>query len=95
MRQIGEKLKVLVEDLGGAAVTLIGWSLGGVITRHPITTIYSKPDGIVNWRASIDICNQQPRNIEVYSSHFGIGANGRVWRLIADTLASRDRLNGR
>jgi hypothetical protein len=40
----------------------------------------------VGWRASIDIYNEHARNIEVYSSHFGIGANGRVWRLIADTL---------
>ena len=145
VRQIGEQLQVLYDDLAGAPVTLIGWSLGGVIAResarlydpyvrevitlgtpiiggpkytaaaqrfadsasidldefevkvhernkigirHPITSIYSKTDGIVNWRASIDVYNQQARNIEVRSSHFGIGANGRVWRLIADTLAA-------
>lgn len=144
-RQVGERLQTLCEKLGDEPVTLIGWSLGGVIAREaarlyepyvrevitlgtpiiggpkytaaaqrfadsagidldefeievherntigirqPITSIYSKLDGIVNWRASIDVYNQQARNIEVSSSHFGIGANGRVWRLIADTLAA-------
>jgi pimeloyl-ACP methyl ester carboxylesterase len=54
---------------------------------QPVTSIYSKLDGVVDWRASIDSYNGQARNIEVRSSHFGIGANGQVWRLIADILA--------
>ena len=54
--------------------------------QQPVTSIYSKLDGVVGWRSSIDIYNKQARNIEVYSSHLGIGANGRVWRLIADIL---------
>ena len=133
------------EALGGEPVTLIGWSLGGVIAREaarhfesrvrevitlgspiiggpkytavagrfanaggidldafekevhernsrgigqPVTSIYSKLDGVVDWRASIDSYNRQARNIEVRSSHFGIGGNARVWRLIADILAA-------
>ncbi len=55
--------------------------------KQPVTSIYSKSDGVVSWRASIDSYNQQARNIEVNSSHFGLGANGKVWRLIADVLA--------
>ena len=55
--------------------------------RQPVTSIYSKLDGIVGWQASVDLYNDQARNIEVYSSHFGIGINGKVWRLIADILA--------
>jgi pimeloyl-ACP methyl ester carboxylesterase len=143
-RRIGERVKELHEGLGGAPVTLIGWSLGGVIAREtarlfepyvrevitlgtpiiggpkytagarryaraanidldafevevhernsmgirqPVTSIYSRWDGVVGWRASIDIYNRQARNIRVNSSHFGIGAHGRVWRLIADILA--------
>ena len=54
--------------------------------KQPVTSIYSRLDGVVGWRASVDVYNEHARNIEVYSSHFGIGANGRVWRLIADTL---------
>lgn len=143
--RVGERVTELHADLDGKPVTLIGWSLGGVIAREtarlyasvvrevmtlgtpiiggpkytaaaerfaksadidldefelevharnsagisqPVTSIYSKLDGIVGWRASVDSYNRQARNIEVYSSHFGIGANGRVWHLIADTLAA-------
>ena len=143
-QSIGERVRDLHDQLGGEPVTLIGWSLGGVIAREtarlfepwvrevitlgtpiiggpkytvaaerfaregkldldefekevharnsigirqPVTSIYSKSDGVVGWRASVDIYNAHARNIEVNSSHFGIGANGKVWRLIADTLA--------
>ena len=55
--------------------------------RQPVTSIYSKLDGVVGWRASVDIYNPQARNIPVLSSHFGLGGNARVWRIIADTLA--------
>ncbi len=55
--------------------------------KQPVTSIYSKLDGVVGWQASVDVYNEQTRNIPVLSSHFGIGVNGRVWRLIADTLA--------
>ena len=146
-QSIGGRVSELHDELNEATVTLIGWSLGGVIAREtarlfepyvrevitlgtpiiggpkytavaerfagdgkldldefekevharnsigirqPITSIYSKLDGVVGWRASIDSYNAHARNIEVYSSHFGIGAHGKVWRLIADTLARRE-----
>lgn len=57
--------------------------------RQPVTSIYSKLDGVVGWRASIDTYNPQARNIPVYSSHFGLGGSARVWRHIAETLAGR------
>lgn len=142
------KLTARVNDLNagseGAGVTLIGWSLGGVIMREiarerpdlvrevitlgtpiiggpkytrvanvfagrhnidldgleqeinrrnmqpitcPLTSIYSKSDGIVAWRASIDAYNPQARNIRVQSSHLGLAFNPLVWRIIAQTLA--------
>ena len=144
-QSIGDRVRILHDELDGARITLIGWSLGGVIAREtarlfepfvregitlgtpiiggpkytvaagrfaeegkldldefekevharnsigisqPVTSIYSKLDGVVGWRASIDVYNEHARNIEVYSSHFGIGAHGKVWRLIADTLAA-------
>ncbi|MBT8066592.1 MAG: hypothetical protein KJO09_05085, partial [Gammaproteobacteria bacterium] len=55
--------------------------------KQPVTSIYSKTDGVVSWRASVDSYNPQARNIEVNSSHFGLGANGKVWRLIANLLS--------
>jgi pimeloyl-ACP methyl ester carboxylesterase len=81
MRPLGRYLRFLgyrVYDWG------LGRNSAGI--TQPVTSIYSKLDGVVGWRASVDIYNRQARNIEVYSSHFGIGANGRVWRLIADIL---------
>ena len=146
-RHIGERTREIHDQLDGTPVTLIGWSLGGVIAREtarlfepfvrevitlgtpiiggpkytvaagrfaeqgkldldefekevharnsigikqPVTSIYSRLDGVVGWRASIDIYNAHARNIEVNSSHFGIGANGKVWRLIADILGSKE-----
>jgi pimeloyl-ACP methyl ester carboxylesterase len=147
VEKIGERVAGIQAESRGEALTLIGWSLGGVIAREtarlyephvrevitlgtpiiggpkytaaagrleksanmdldefehevharnsagisqPVTSIYSKLDGVVGWRASVDTYNRQARNIEVYSSHFGIGANGRVWRLIADILGGRE-----
>lgn len=141
--QAGERVEKLCDESGGVPVTLIGWSLGGVIAREiardfqssvqevitlgtpviggpkytagaekfasgttmtldeievlvhernllglqqPVTSIYSRFDGVVGWRACIDVYNDHARNIEVCSSHFGIGAHGRVWHLIARTL---------
>ena len=65
--------------------------------KQPVASIYSKSDGVVAWQASIDTYNKQARNIEVNSSHFGLGANGKVWYLIAKLLAdnsNNQNLNG-
>lgn len=143
--RVAERAKEIQQTLDGETLTLIGWSLGGVIAREvarlhepqvrevitlgtpivggpkytavadrfaksadidldafelevharnsigisqPVTSIYSKLDGVVGWRASVDTYNRQARNIEVYASHFGIGLNGRVWQLIAEILAA-------
>lgn len=142
----GRRTQTLADTLG-QPITLIGWSLGGVIAREtarlfsdsvrevitmgtpliggpkytsvggfyarqegldldeferevharncvglsqPLTVIYSKSDGIVGWKAARDVYNSQARNIEVRSTHFGFGANAKVWRIVANTLAGRD-----
>ena len=58
--------------------------------RQPVTSIYSKSDGVVAWKAAVDTYNEQTRNIEVNSSHFGLGVHPRVWKIIARTLAGQD-----
>ncbi len=150
IRRVGKRTREIHDALGNAAVTLIGWSLGGVSAREaarlfepyvrevitmgtpiiggpkyttvgrrfaemsnlnldefekevharnsigikqPVTSIYSKADGVVAWQASIDTYNRQARNIEVSSSHFGLGANGEVWYLIAKILAAGSKKN--
>ncbi|MBT8084067.1 MAG: hypothetical protein KJN72_02495 [Woeseia sp.] len=144
IQRVGQRVAEIHDARNGEAVTLIGWSLGGVSAREaarlfevyvkevitlgtpiiggpkytvvakrfaesaklnldefekevharnsigikqPVTSIYSKGDGVVGWRASIDTYNPQARNIAVNSSHFGLGANGKVWHLIAEILA--------
>lgn len=140
---LGNRVTAVSQALNGAKLTLIGWSLGGVLTREvarlfpdvvqavltlgtpivggpkftsvgksyanrnnidleefeldvhrrnlmglsqPITSIYSKSDGVVGWQASIDIYNKHAVNLEVTGSHLGLGVNPKVWLTIADVL---------
>jgi pimeloyl-ACP methyl ester carboxylesterase len=56
----------------------------------PTTSIYSKTDGVVAWQASIQAAHAKHKrieNIEVFASHFGIGANPAAWYAVADRLA--------
>ncbi|MBI1391844.1 MAG: alpha/beta fold hydrolase [Alphaproteobacteria bacterium] len=143
----GDRLADIRKRNNGAQVTLIGWSLGGIIAREaarlfeadvrevitlgtpiiggpkytsigsiyarlegldldafelevhernsigfrqPVASIFTKSDGVVGWRASVDAYNPQARNICVQSTHLGLGLNPSVWRIIADLLANED-----
>lgn len=145
MLRLGERIETISSELKDEAVTVLGWSLGGVLAREaarlfpkvvrevitfgtpvvggpkftsvgkryakaknidleafeldvhqrnligfaqPITSIYSKTDGVVGWEASIDIYNQHARNVEVNGSHLGLGVNPQVWQVISNTLAA-------
>lgn len=57
----------------------------------PVTSIYSKSDGIVNWRTCLLRVSETAENIEVhFASHVGIGVNPAALWVIADRLAQRD-----
>lgn len=143
MLRLGDRVGAVSRGLNGEKITLIGWSLGGVLTREaarlfpsiiqevltlgtpivggpkftsvgdryakannidlekfeldvhqrnsigltqPVTSIYSKSDGVVGWQASVDIYNQHAVNIEVDGSHMGLGVNPKVWLTIANIL---------
>lgn len=143
MLRLGARAQAIYRESKGQKVTLIGWSLGGVIAREttrlfpdavnevitmgtpiiggpkftsigkqyvlanninidefeldvhqrnsigfsqPITSIYSKTDGVVGWQASVDVYNKQAKNVEVNGSHLGLGVNPQVWKIIAKTL---------
>ena len=151
IRKLTSRVSYLKASRDGARVTLIGWSLGGVIMREiareqpklvrevitlgtpivggpkytrvakvfagrhnidldhleqeihrrnqrpitcPLTSVYSKSDGIVAWRASIDSYNPQARNVQVASSHLGMVFNPLVWRVIARTLGENHPRRG-
>ncbi|MEE9413835.1 MAG: hypothetical protein V3V01_01040, partial [Acidimicrobiales bacterium] len=53
----------------------------------PTTSIYSRTDGVVNWRASLIRRTDKSENIRVYGSHCGLGFNNSVTYAIADRLA--------
>ena len=53
---------------------------------RPVTAIYSRNDGIVHWRACVDP-DPNTVNIEVSSSHIGLGIDPDVWVIVASTLA--------
>jgi len=53
----------------------------------PITSIYSRSDGIVPWQRSHLTATPTQDNIEVHSSHVGLGFNPAVLYAVADRLA--------
>lgn len=53
----------------------------------PTTSILSRSDGIVAWRASVQQAGPQAETIEVIASHCGLGVNPAVMYALADRLA--------
>jgi pimeloyl-ACP methyl ester carboxylesterase len=57
----------------------------------PATSIYSRTDGIVNWRTSLLRPSATAENIEVHlASHIGIGVNPAALWAVADRLAQAE-----
>ncbi len=141
-----------LNDASGRKVSLVGWSLGGVLARElaklhpekvrlvislgspisddrghtharrlfemlngkepepmqdgrfrgldeappvPTTSIFTKTDGIVHWRGSVQhphkaAAEQPTENIQVHASHCGLGVNPSVMIAIADRLAQAE-----
>ena len=53
----------------------------------PCTSVYSRSDGVVHWRASLQPSGALAENIAVPASHTGMGVNPLVLRLVAERLA--------
>jgi len=56
----------------------------------PATSIYSRSDGVVAWRSCLDTPGPQRENIEVWSSHCGLGHHPAALLVIADRLAQAE-----
>jgi len=52
----------------------------------PVTSVYSRGDGVVGWEACIDTRTPGAKNIEVRESHLGLGLSPRVLGLVAEHL---------
>jgi pimeloyl-ACP methyl ester carboxylesterase len=53
----------------------------------PATSIYSRSDGVVAWQSCLDTPGPQSENVEVWSSHCGLGHHPAALLVIADRLA--------
>jgi pimeloyl-ACP methyl ester carboxylesterase len=53
----------------------------------PVTSVYSRSDAIVPWRASLLPAGPERQNVEVRGSHLGLGHNPPVLVVVADRLA--------
>lgn len=53
----------------------------------PTTSIFSRTDGVVAWRCSLEAETERSENIEVHASHLGIGMNPTSLYAVADRLA--------
>lgn len=56
----------------------------------PVTAMRSRRDGIVNVEACVDVTTPGAENLVVTSTHFGMGLDPDVWRIVAERLASPD-----
>lgn len=56
----------------------------------PSTSIYTRTDGIVNWKACLIRKTDRSENIRVYGSHCGLGFNAAAIYAMADRLAQPD-----
>lgn len=79
---------------GDAPERLRGGQFTGLDVAPPVptTSIFTKTDGIVHWRGSVQhphkvSSHHGTENIEVYASHCGLGVNPSVMIALADRLA--------
>jgi triacylglycerol lipase len=57
-----------------------------------LVTVYSKTDGIVDWRACLDPHGEQ---VEIDASHCGMAVSPAAWRAVAKALGSFARADAR
>ena len=72
------------------SIITLGSPLGGRYgppAGVPATSVYSRTDAIVSWRASLLPPGFRRENVEVRGSHLGLGHNPAVALVVADRLA--------
>ncbi len=56
----------------------------------PMTCLFTRADGVLDWRSTVQSGHCQAQNIEVPCSHLGMPTHPLVWRLLAQRLAEPD-----
>lgn len=82
---------------GDAPEKLRGGQFSGLNIAPPVptTSIFTKTDGVVHWRGSVQhphnvVSHHGTENIEVYASHCGLGVNPSVMIALADRLSQQE-----
>lgn len=60
--------------------------------RVGLVSVYSKTDGIVDWRSCLDPHGEQ---VEIDASHCGMAVSPAAWRAVADSLRKFERAEAR
>ena len=87
------RVRGLFEALNGPAETIRRKArLHDIDTPPPVpsTSIYTRTDGVVAWRGSLQPEGGERENIEVHASHIGLGVNPTVMWVLADRLAQKE-----
>ena len=90
---IGGPLFTALADRFRAKGTDIDWIARQTVKRQqvpisqPLTVIWSRLDGVVDWRAARDGWSPRGREVEVTTSHLGLCFSPKVWREIDVALA--------
>lgn len=53
---------------------------------RPVTALYSRTDGIIDWRRCVLPAGSPGENVEIISSHFGMSTNPQALHVIGDRL---------
>lgn len=56
----------------------------------PVTSVYSRSDGVVNWRSCLQRRGPRAENVEVGASHLGMVTHPQVLRVVVDRLAQAE-----
>jgi pimeloyl-ACP methyl ester carboxylesterase len=86
-------LRKLYEQVTGETTEARGEDLAALAGDLPVpaTSIYTRTDGIVNWRCSLAQENARSENVEILlASHVGLGGNPAALWAIADRLAQKE-----
>ncbi len=84
-------VRLLFERMSGVSVEKMRSTMARQDPRvpppAPVTALYSKTDGVVNWRSCMEVETARTENIEVVGSHSGMAVHPLVLHVIADRLA--------
>jgi pimeloyl-ACP methyl ester carboxylesterase len=89
----GTSVTLLYEDVSGQHEASMDPRLLRRLAQPPpvpATSIYTRSDGVVHWRCSLEQPSPTTENIRVYGSHCGLGHNPMVLWAVADRLAQRE-----